>query len=79
MSRHSDTILERIERDYDPDSRPWPGTPEADDAAHVRRTLGAAAGDLTRICPASRELNHALNSIDEARMWAEAAIERHTK
>ena len=79
MSRHSDTILERIERDYDPDSRPWPGTDKQHDSDHVRRILGAAAADLVRICPESRELNHALNHLDEARAWAEAAIERHRK
>jgi len=77
MSKTGDTILDRILSDYDPDARPWPGTAQADDASQVRRILGAAAADLVRICPTSRELNRALNHLDEVRMWAEAAIERH--
>lgn len=77
MSRHSDTILDRIERDYDPDCRPWPGTAQSIDAGHVRAMCGSLAADLVRICPQSRELNHALNRIDEAESWAAKAIERH--
>ncbi len=77
MSRHSDTILDRILADYDPDARAWPGTAEAQDIAHVRAMIGSLAADLVRICPQSRELNQALNSLDEACGWAERAIERH--
>ena len=49
------------------------------DREAVRSMLGMAALDLVRICPQSRELNHALNKLDEALYWAHAAIDRHGK
>lgn len=32
---------------------------------------------LTKACPDSRELSHALNKLDETVMWANAAIARN--
>lgn len=78
MTKAKRTILDRVTRDFA--YRPCPfGVDENRhaDREHVRSILGSAAIDLVRICPESRELNHALNRIDEAVMWCHAAIDRH--
>jgi len=77
MTKSKQTILDRVNRDFG--FRPCPIG--ADSIRHYNREqarsiLGSAALDLVRICPQSRELNTALNKIDEAVMWAHAAIDR---
>jgi hypothetical protein len=74
MTKHSSSILDRLTHDY---GDPGPLPIEAQqDQAHVRDLVGHLAQRLVNICPASRELNHALNKLDEAAMWAAVAIER---
>jgi|GEM_PF-2014639 len=78
MTKRQQNLLDRLNDDFR--FRPCP--PGADPVKHhdrevVRSILGIAAMDIVRIAPESRELNHALNKIDEAVMWAQAAIDRH--
>jgi hypothetical protein len=77
MTNTQQKILDRVTKDFR--FRPCPTG--ADQAKHsdreaVRSVLGTAAIDLVLICPASRELNHALNRLDEAAMWCHASIDR---
>jgi hypothetical protein len=79
MTRAQLAIIDRINSDF----RYRPCPLGADPVTHrdreaVRSILGIAALDLVRICPGSRELNHALNKLDEAVYWAHAAIDRHS-
>ncbi|MGZ3299344.1 MAG: Acb2/Tad1 domain-containing protein [Isosphaeraceae bacterium] len=79
MTRAQQAIIDRVNSDFR--FRPCPLG--ADPVTHrhreaVRSVLGIAALDLVRICPGSRELNHALNKLDEAVYWAHAAINRHS-
>jgi len=78
MTKTKRSILDRVNRDFV--FRPCPIGADPDrhaDREHVRSILGSAALDLVRICPESREMNHALNRLDEAVMWCHAAIDRH--
>lgn len=80
MTKTKQTILDRINSDFA--FRPCPIG--ADPIRHhdreaVRSVLGVAALDLVRVCPSSRELNHALNKLEEAVHWAHDAIDRHRK
>ena len=78
MTKSQKTILERINKDYA--YRPCPNGADPDqhaDREHVRSVIGTAAADLVRILRESRELNHALNRLDEAVMWCHASIDRH--
>jgi len=78
MTKRQLTIVDRINQDFA--FRPCPSGADPirhHDREHVRSILGSAALDLVRIVPTSRELNHALNKIDEAVMWCHAAIDRH--
>lgn len=78
MSERKLAILECISVDYA--RRPCPNgvNPEAHaDRETVREMVGCLACDLVRILPEGRELNHALIRLDEAVMWAHAAIDRH--
>ena len=80
MTKAKQTILDRINSDYR--FRPCPVGSDRfkhHDREAVRSVLGIAALDLVRICPQSRELNHAINKIEEALGWAQAAIDRHGK
>jgi hypothetical protein len=80
MTRAQQTIIDRINSDYR--FRPCPlgaNSITHNNREAVRSVLGIAALDLVRICPGSRELNHALNKLDEAVYWAHAAIDRHSK
>ena len=72
------TVLDRVTSDFS--YRPCPTGVDPDrhaDREHVRAILGSAAADIVRTCPESRELNHALNRLDEAVMWCHAAIDRY--
>jgi hypothetical protein len=78
MSKTQQTLLDRICKDYTYRDCP----PNVDPIRHhdreaVRTVLMNAALDLVRIVPSSRELNHALNRIEEALGWAHAAIDRY--
>jgi hypothetical protein len=80
MTKAEQTILDRINTDY----RYRPCPLGADRVKHnsresVRSILGIVALELVRVCPGSRELNHALNKLDEAMYWSQAAIDRHSK
>jgi hypothetical protein len=80
MTRARQTILDRVNSDYR--FRPCPLGADCvkhNDREAVRSVLGMSALDLVRICPPSRELNHALNKLDEAVYWAHCAIDRHGK
>jgi hypothetical protein len=75
MTKAQQTIRERISSDFKyhaPQS--WD---DVDRQEAVRSAGKSMALELTELCPPSRELNHALNKIDEAVMWANAAIARH--
>ena len=70
MTRAKQTIIDRVNCDFR--FRPCPIG--ADPIRHhdreaVRSILGIAALDLVRICPPSRELNHAVNKIEEVLAW----------
>jgi hypothetical protein len=78
MTKAKQTIIDRVNSDFR--FRPCPLG--ADPVRHhdreaVRSVLGVAALDLARVCPQSRELNHALNKLEEALSWAHSAIDRH--
>ncbi len=75
MTKSQLTIVERVATDHGP--RPTPTWAQVHDVEQVRGMIGIVAVDLVRICPASRELNIALNKLDEAVQWAREAIERH--
>ena len=78
MTKSKKTILDRVTKDFAFRPCPIGADPERHaDREHVRSILGGAALDLVRICPESRELNHALNRIDEALSWCHSAIDRH--
>lgn len=78
MTRAQQTILDRLNSDYRFRPCPLGADPNTHhDREAVRSILGIAALDLVRICPGSRELNHALNKLDESVYWAHAAIDRH--
>jgi len=78
MSKTKRTILDRVAKDFAFRPCPAGACPDRHDAReHARSILGSAATDLVRIVPESRELNHALNKLDEAVMWCHAAIDRH--
>ena len=73
------TIIDRLNKDFA--FRPCPigvDPGQHGDREHVRSILGSAAIDLARIAPQSRELNHALNHLEEAVGSAHAAIDRHS-
>jgi len=78
MTKTKRSILDRVNKDFA--FRPCPIGVDPNRHAnreHVRSILGGAAADLVRIVPESRELNHALNRIDEALSWCHKAIDRH--
>lgn len=78
MSKRKQTVLDRINVDFAHRQCPIGADPETHaDREMVRELVGCLACDLVRLCPDSRELNHALNRLDEAVMWAHAAIDRH--
>ncbi len=78
MTKRQQTILDRLNRDDAYRPCPVGADPiKHHDREAVRSILGIAKQDLVRIVPESRELNHAINKIDEAMMWAHAAIDRH--
>jgi len=78
MTKAQQTILDRVNFDYR--YRPCPHGADRikhNDRETVRSILGIVALELVRTCPGSRELNHALNKVDEALYWSQAAIDRH--
>jgi hypothetical protein len=78
VTRRKQITFDRVSNDFQ--FRPCPAGADPDkhqDREAVRSILGIAALDLVRIVAESRELNHALNRLDEAVMWAHAAIDRH--
>ena len=80
MTKSKQTILDRVQSDYR--HRPCPVGADRfkhHDREAVRSVLRIVALDLVRICPGSRELNYALNKLDEALYWSHAAIDRHGK
>jgi hypothetical protein len=78
MTKSKKTILDRVTRDFAFRVCPAGADPDRHaDREHVRSILGSAAIDLARIVPESRELNHALNKLDEAVHWAHDAIDRY--
>ena len=80
MTKAEQTIMDRIHTDYR--YRPCPLGADRTKHNHresVRSILGIVALELVRTCPGSRELNHALNKIDEALYWSHAAIDKHGK
>lgn len=54
---------------------PQPGQPELYE--HIRRAGLEFAALLNHHCPASHELSSAISSVDQAVMWANAAIARN--
>ena len=80
MTKAKQTILDRVQSDYQFRACPVGADRfKHHDREAVRSVLGVAALDLVRICPGSRELNHAINKVEEALYWAQAAIDRHRK
>ncbi len=75
MTKVQLTIIERLADDYA--YRAEPTKSQIHDVEQVRAMIGVLAVDLVRLCPPCRELNHALNRLDEAVQWAREAIERH--
>jgi hypothetical protein len=78
MTKQQLAILER----WNSDTRYQPGPPGVDPNWHhdreaARSVIAIAGNDLMRICPQSRELNHALNKLEEAIGWCHSAIDRH--
>jgi hypothetical protein len=76
MTNTQQKILDRVTKDFQHRGCPV----GADQLRHsdresVRSVLGTASVDLVLICPSSRELNHALNKLQEALFWAHAAID----
>ena len=76
MTKRQQTIRERIERDF---SSMALTTEQTRRCEYIQDLLGAAAVSLLEICPESRELNGAINSLDEAVHWAREAIARHPR
>lgn len=78
MTKAKQTILDRVNSDFRFRACPEGADPvRHHDREAVRSVIGCVALDLVRICPGSRELNHALNKLDEALYWAQTAIDRH--
>jgi hypothetical protein len=78
MTKAQQTILDRINSDFAYRHCPVGVDPlRHHDREAVRGVLGNAAADMVRICPQSRELNHAINKLEEAVYWAHAAIDRY--
>ncbi len=78
MNKSKQTILERVQQDFAIRRCPEGVDPiRHADREQVRAILGNTAIDLVRICPMSRELNHALNRLEEAVHWAHDAIDRY--
>jgi len=72
------TIRDRIQKEYA--RRPHPPGVDLNrhnDRETIRIMVGSLAQDLIMICPQSRELNHALNKLNEAVHWAHDAIDRY--
>ena len=79
MTRAKQTIIDRVNTDFRFRPCPLGADPiRHHDREAVRSVLGVAALDLVRICPPSRELNHAINKLEEAVGWAHSAIDRHS-
>lgn len=78
MTKAKQTIIDRVIKDFAFRDCPAGADPDRHaDREHVRAILGSAALDMVRICPMSRELNHALNKLYEAVHWAHDAIDRY--
>lgn len=50
---------------------------QADKYVYLRKTARLLAGDIDSMCPDSREKSLAITHLEEAVMWANAAIARH--
>ncbi len=80
MTKAKQTILDRVNSDFRFRACPEGADPvRHHDREAVRSVIGCVALDLVRICPQSRELNHALNKLEEALAWAHSAIDRYGK
>lgn len=56
--------------------------PEGDQASryqHIRAMCGQIAQELAKLCPDGRELQQALNDLDNVVFWANASIAREIK
>lgn len=65
---------------HPPDARAVPAggrAPQVDRYNYLRDTAGRLGNDVARLCPPSRERSLALTKLEEAVMWANAAIARH--
>lgn len=67
-------LQRRIQRDF---TYHAPHGDQADRYTEIRGTGGDFATMLVELCPPSRELSLALTAIEEAVMWANAAIARN--
>ncbi len=78
MTKRKQSTLDRVISDFDYQTCPAGADPiRHHDRESVRSILGIAAQDMVRIAPECRELNHAINKLDEAVMWCHAAIDRY--
>jgi hypothetical protein len=76
VTKRQVTIRERIERDFSPHALT---AQQRRDCVYLQALIGAVALRLTDFCPDCRELNGALNKLDEATYWAHEAIARHPR
>ncbi len=67
-------LLERIDRNHK--HHPPSSQQRADKHEFVREITADCAKSLVETCPVSRELYLALSKMEEAMMWANAAIAR---
>ena len=68
------TTNEQIERNFKYHA-PKPGQPEK--YVHIRETAKGLAEMIEDLCPDSREKSLAMTKLEEAVMWANAAIARN--
>jgi len=78
MTKAQQTIIDRLNIEYAYQPCPIGADPfRHAQRERVRSVLGIAALELVQLAPPSRELNQALNKVEESRHWAFDAIDRY--
>ena len=73
LSADDKLLLERIEHDFTYHS---PNGEKAERHVKMRQLAKQLAREMVELCPAGRERSTALTKLEEALMWANAAIAR---
>lgn len=74
MTQTKSELLARIDENHK--HHPSPDQARIDAHQRVRHLTAVCAKELVKVCPIGRELSLALTSMEEAMMWANAAIAR---